>query len=313
MVLEKAWAKFHGNYAVVSGGDSRESLSSLTGAPTTLVRHNTVSKNDLWKLMIEAVKKKFVMSTGGAKQTKGLYSGHAYSLLKAVELNTQNMGVVKLVQIRNPWGEYEWNGNWSDNSSCWTSELRNQVGHVRADDGTFFMSLDDFYNLYSYIFICQCYDNYIHKDVVVNEHEACVAFQILSTTTGFFSVHQMTPRLSGTTSCKPLCLELYTYRDQKLSLVTTLINQNKTLKFSNNPAGSNAIGTSTIEGNLAPGLYIMHAYYQSGNTPSLKYLCFTAYSNKAVDLIHLKGKTSVKSITHLLKYGHKRSIFSDLF
>eukprot|EP00826_Nyctotherus_ovalis_P039385 TRINITY_DN3787_c0_g1_i6.p1 TRINITY_DN3787_c0_g1~~TRINITY_DN3787_c0_g1_i6.p1 ORF type:complete len:929 (+),score=272.17 TRINITY_DN3787_c0_g1_i6:165-2951(+) len=297
MVLEKAWAKVHGNYAVTAGGDSRESLSCLTGAPTTLIRHNSISKSELWKLLVDADKRKYAMSTGGATSTKGLYSGHAYSLMGVVELNTMNAGVAQLVHIRNPWGEYEWNGNWSDSSSLWTPELRAQANHTRADDGTFFMSIDDFYNLYSYVFICQCIDSYKRSDVVIEENEACVAFQILSNTKGFFSAHQMTPRMTGEQRCKPLFLELYAFRDQSLVLVKTTVSDNKHLNFTANPAGSNALGTSTIEADLPPGLYIMHAFFQNRDYPKIKYLCFSAYASKAVDLIHLKGKTSVKTIT----------------
>jgi len=297
MLLEKAWAKVHGGYSIISGGDSRESLSALTGAPTTLLRHNERTKEDLWNLVINATKKKYIMSTGGAKAYKGLYSGHAYSLLKAIELNTRNMGVVRLVQIRNPWGEYEWNGDWADNSGLWTPELRLQAGHTIADDGTFFMSIDDFYNLYSYTFVCQCIDSYIHTNIVIKEHEACVVFELFSETKGFFSAHQATPRVNNNKGCKPLFVELYTYKNQGLVIVTSTIKDNKDLNFSNNPGGCNALGTATIEVNLSPGLYVMHAFYLNKDTPSIPYICFTSYSSRAVDLIHLKGKASVKNIT----------------
>jgi len=297
MVLEKAWAKVHGNYAVIAGGDSRESLSSLTGAPTTLVRHNTLKKEDLWKLLVEADKKKYVISTGGATSTKGLHSGHAYTLMGVIEMNTKNAGVARLVHIRNPWGEYEWNGNWSDNCSLWTPELLVQANHTKADDGTFFMSIDDFYNLYSYVFICQYIDSYKRSDIVIEEHEACVAFQILTDTKGFFSAHQMTPRMTGESRCKPLFLELYAFRDQSLTLVRTTTSDNQYLNFTFNPAGCNALGTATIEADLPAGLYIMHAFYQNNDYSKVKYLCFSAYASKAVDLIHLKGKTSMKTIT----------------
>lgn len=297
MVLEKAWAKAHGDYGVTSGGDSRESLTSLTGAPTTLIRHNTATKNDVWKLLIECTKKKYVMSTGGAKQTMGLYAGHAYSLLKAIELNTMNMGVARLVQIRNPWGEYEWNGDWSDNCSNWTSDLRLQAGHVKKDDGTFFMSIDDFYNLYSYTFVCQCVDSYIRTDVTMEEYEACVVFQLTAETKGFFSAHQMTPRMTKAKSCKPLFIELYAFRDQKLQIVKTKAPEIKVLDFTQNPGGCNAIGMATIEAILPAGLYVMHGFFLNNDVPLIKYLCFSAYASKAVDLIHLKGKNTLKSIT----------------
>eukprot|EP00826_Nyctotherus_ovalis_P014121 TRINITY_DN138_c0_g3_i1.p1 TRINITY_DN138_c0_g3~~TRINITY_DN138_c0_g3_i1.p1 ORF type:complete len:879 (+),score=259.64 TRINITY_DN138_c0_g3_i1:50-2638(+) len=237
------------------------------------------------------------MSTGGAKQSKGLYAGHAYSLLKAIELNTRNMGAVRLIQIRNPWGEYEWTGDWSDACGNWTNELRMQAGHVKKDDGTFFMSIDDFYNLYSYTFVCQVVDSYIRTDVTMNEYEACVIFQLSTETKGFFSAHQMTPRMTKAKSCKPLFIELYAFRDQKLQLVKTKAPEIKALDFTQNPGGCNAVGIATIEAILPPGLYIMHGFFLNNDVPTIKYLCFSAYASKAVDLIHLKGKNSLKSIT----------------
>jgi len=52
---------------------------------------------------------------------------------------------VNIVNLRNPWGKFEWKGAWGDDSSNWTPELKKQVGFVDGgDDGLFWMSLDDF-------------------------------------------------------------------------------------------------------------------------------------------------------------------------
>lgn len=42
---------------------------------------------------------------------------HAYSVLKAVEFRGK-----KFLKIRNPWGNSEWTGRWSDGSKEWTGE-----------------------------------------------------------------------------------------------------------------------------------------------------------------------------------------------
>ena len=77
MILEKAWAKAHGNYSRIIGGDSREALSALTGAPSLIINHSNMSKNDFWKILLESSNKKFVMCTGGAQSTKSLISGQS--------------------------------------------------------------------------------------------------------------------------------------------------------------------------------------------------------------------------------------------
>lgn len=54
--------------------------------------------------------------------SSGLVSGHAYSLISC-KVTSQG---TKLVQLRNPWGCFEWTGDWSDGSELWTPEI--QVG-----------------------------------------------------------------------------------------------------------------------------------------------------------------------------------------
>jgi len=52
----------------------------------------------------------------------GLIRGHAYSLTKVVTASTLDGLEVRLVRIRNPWGnEVEWNGPWSDQSEEWAN------------------------------------------------------------------------------------------------------------------------------------------------------------------------------------------------
>ena len=34
----------------------------------------------------------------------------------------------KLIELRNPWGSFEWNGDFSDKSSKWTPSLRKALG-----------------------------------------------------------------------------------------------------------------------------------------------------------------------------------------
>jgi hypothetical protein len=51
----------------------------------------------------------------GPEQKGGLVPGHAYSIIIAKEYNE-----IKLVNIRNPWGSFEWDGDWSDHSPLWT-------------------------------------------------------------------------------------------------------------------------------------------------------------------------------------------------
>ena len=48
-----------------------------------------------------------------AKLESGLVKGHAYSVTGAVKVQARGKEV-NLVRIRNPWGQKEWSGDWSD-------------------------------------------------------------------------------------------------------------------------------------------------------------------------------------------------------
>ena len=54
----------------------------------------------------------------------GLIAGHAYSLTAALKTNTG----AKLVCLRNPWGQVEWEGKWHDEDECW-DEVRVKTLH----------------------------------------------------------------------------------------------------------------------------------------------------------------------------------------
>ena len=49
---------------------------------------------------------------GDKSEVPSIVPGHAYTLLSACEANG-----VKLLRLRNPWGDHEWTGDWSDKSN----------------------------------------------------------------------------------------------------------------------------------------------------------------------------------------------------
>ena len=95
----------------------------------------------------------------------GLVGQHSYGLIAVAEVIDKNKKKVKLVQLRNPWGNFEWMGDWGDTSKCWTPELKKQLNHTEdASDGTFWMSFSDFSTYFSRIQMCK----YIDKSNFVN-------------------------------------------------------------------------------------------------------------------------------------------------
>jgi hypothetical protein len=47
----------------------------------------------------------------GYGERKGIYEGHAYSVMRAVEMDGE-----RLLLLKNPWGKGEWTGAWSMSS-----------------------------------------------------------------------------------------------------------------------------------------------------------------------------------------------------
>ncbi|KAK7952553.1 uncharacterized protein PG986_008281 [Apiospora aurea] len=168
-LLEKAYAKTHGDYEAISGGWPGEAVEDMTGGVTTSVASNRVlSKDKLWKELVntdsEFVFALAAMGTGWDWQKSGLALGHAYSILQCRQESDEDGNTVRLVQIRNPWGERswsgvgEWNGPWSDGSKEWTPYWLKKLGHTFGDDGIFWMSYKDMLETFMFIHRTRLFD-----------------------------------------------------------------------------------------------------------------------------------------------------------
>ncbi|KAG9195132.1 hypothetical protein G6011_00252 [Alternaria panax] len=155
-LLEKAYAKVHGDYDSIAGGWSGEAVEDLTGGVTTkILTDRVLDKQRLWEELLQAGKK-FLFSVSSPSMDgddsdvrRGLALSHAYSILKAVDAEGEDGKKYQLVLIRNPWGKRinasmgEWTGPWSDGSREWTTYWLDKLGHKFGDDGLFWMSYKD--------------------------------------------------------------------------------------------------------------------------------------------------------------------------
>ncbi|RVD84784.1 uncharacterized protein DFL_006508 [Arthrobotrys flagrans] len=158
-LLEKAYAKAHGDYSSIEGGFTGEAVEDLTGGVTSEVfSQDILSKDKFWKEELMKVNEEFLFA--GAidsitdSERDGVYAGHAYSVLKAREIDGH-----RFVLVRNPWGKSEWKGAWSDGSKEWTPYWIQQLDHKFGDDGSFWMSYKDFLRTFSVLERTRLFDS----------------------------------------------------------------------------------------------------------------------------------------------------------
>jgi len=68
--------------------------------------------------------------------------------------------VKKILKIRNPWGQKEWTGRWSDGCKLtWNDKSKKELSHKNINDGTFWISFDDWKKYYTTMNICRLYND----------------------------------------------------------------------------------------------------------------------------------------------------------
>ena len=133
---------------------NRDGVEDLTGGiSVTIDPTNILSKEKFWTEGLLHVNKDFLFGLGSFdwyrdkdQESDGIRGGHAYSVLRAV-----NYGTERLVMLKNPWGQAEWKGPWSDGSSQWTSQAIQELNYSFGDDGVFWMRYSDMLRKYSCI------------------------------------------------------------------------------------------------------------------------------------------------------------------
>merc|ERR1712241_1340983 len=82
---------------------------------------------------------------------------------------------LRMLCLRNPWGTFEWNGDWSDKSDLWNKhpKVKKACKFVDCDDGKFWIEWKDFKTIFTSIQICE---RSVYRDLVldVREQEGCV-------------------------------------------------------------------------------------------------------------------------------------------
>ncbi|XP_059369844.1 calpain-1 catalytic subunit-like [Carassius carassius] len=160
-LLEKAYAKLKGGYTALDMGLPHEALADMTGGITEGLP--VPSDPQILDSLLHPLLQKGALvncanteGTFGKKNKFEIVYYHAYTMT-GFETIATTKGPVHLVRIRNPWGNTEWNGPWSDNGKEWndvSAEEQRRVERVQQKDGEFWMTPEDFCRNFSVIEIC---------------------------------------------------------------------------------------------------------------------------------------------------------------
>lgn len=215
LLLEKAFAKFVGNYSKLKGGSIAWGLQVLTGDyvmsfhqsdrswqkfrmvnmnkeinPQSVTFLGTSEKfncGETFDILKEYDKEGSLLSTYAScnalwKHNSGIITKHAYSILRIEEI-----GNYKLLQLRNPWGRFEWSGDWSDKSAKWKENpyVRMRLQFEDKNDGVFWISWYDFQSIFTDIDIC--HKSFGKHDLILDIHEGVCCGPMIGCTKGCFS------------------------------------------------------------------------------------------------------------------------------
>ncbi|KAG0372535.1 hypothetical protein BGX24_000132 [Mortierella sp. AD032] len=158
-LMEKAYAKIHGDYESLDGGYTAEGIEDLTGGTASMMFTSDILDRDrFWEEEMKEVNKHtlmgcFIQFEEENPEKHGIQSGHAYSVLSVAEYEGE-----RLVHVRNPWGKIEWNGDWSDQSEKWTDEATAALKFEEKNDGRFWMPYKDFLRIFTTLDRCRVFD-----------------------------------------------------------------------------------------------------------------------------------------------------------
>ncbi|KAL0929458.1 calpain-like protein [Colletotrichum truncatum] len=148
-LLEKAYAKAHGDFASLDGGWIGEGLEDLSGGVTTeLLTSIILDTEEFWGNELSKVNEEFLFgcTTGlldeGYGERDVIAEGHAYVITEARAFKCGE----RLIKLRDLW-----EGAWSDGSREWTTEVQEELDHQFDNDSVFRINYEDFLRKYQHI------------------------------------------------------------------------------------------------------------------------------------------------------------------
>ncbi|XP_016404290.1 calpain-3-like [Sinocyclocheilus rhinocerous] len=173
-LLEKAYAKLHGTYEALKGGNSLEAMEDFTGGVTEFFEITEAPK-DLYNIMRKALKRGSLMSCAidilvpTAQRTKtasGLVRGHAYSVT-GVEQGKRKDGkdlMIRLVRVRDPWGVALPPACKSNDWAALATSEQDKERLRPTEQGEFWMCFEEFKKNFTKLEICNVTPDTLEDD-----------------------------------------------------------------------------------------------------------------------------------------------------
>ena len=176
-LLEKAYAKLHRTYENLNGGKMTDAMVDLTGEASE--KYNLrdpkivpmVDNGELWTMMIRYFRQGSLLGCSNSVKGEegeqneeiggdGIWNNHAYGIMDIRDLKG-----LKLIRIRNPWGEGEWKGTFGDEDEEWDKHrgLKDELNYEFGKDGTWWMAFDDWVKHYNRLYIGRIFPDKWHK------------------------------------------------------------------------------------------------------------------------------------------------------
>ncbi|XP_070705519.1 calpain-3b isoform X1 [Pempheris klunzingeri] len=165
-LLEKAYAKLHGSYEALKGGNTLEAMEDFTGGVTEFFELSEAPK-ELYNIMKKALERGSLMGCSidilsaselETRTEQGLVKGHAYSIIGLAECDKVATDTkIRLIRLRNPWGWVLWKGPWSADSKEWSTISiadKENLKKQTVETSEFWMSFDDFKRNFTKLEMC---------------------------------------------------------------------------------------------------------------------------------------------------------------
>ena len=288
-LMEKAWAKVNGNYIRIGcGGSPNEVFDVLTEAYSEEITIKPNIKDALWNKLVEGAKKGFVMTAGTSGnddvEDVGLSQGHAFTVLGIHEIKGE-----KVIRLRNPWGEGEFNGDWSDFSSKWTEDLKQKYKYYEKEDGDFFMGYTDFMKYFVTMGFAKLHPSFSSSKLKIKKNEAtkCQLIKVTipqDNTLVYFQLYGKNPRIPNKNGEYPK------------TALSNLILVDKDFNYLEASAGNNM--HICVESTLKKGEYYLFcdANFRYNQDMGNHGYTITAYSGVNIPMENVTAKNAVPDL-----------------